>query len=95
MGNAQFAGLILGALCLFGVVGAGLTVAIGLARNPPRPARWVPNPYPGRSPYWDPGRSWSDLLSRAALVGIATALFVLPGVLLLGFGGAAGGRQRR
>ncbi|MBY4575448.1 hypothetical protein ACN94_17945 [Gordonia paraffinivorans] len=68
---------------------AAITLTIGYLTNPPRPARWVPNPRPGRSPYYDRGRSWTDLLCRAALVGLASMFFLIPGILLLAFVGGA------
>lgn len=89
MSNANLAVIMLGGFLGFGVLGAALTLLIGITRDPPRPARWMINPHTGRPAYWDPGRSWTDLLARTVLVGLATACFILPGLLLLSFGGAA------
>ncbi|MGC5246303.1 hypothetical protein ACPXB3_05165 [Gordonia sp. DT219] len=96
MSNANLAAIMIGGFLAFGALGAVLTLLIGITRDPPRPARWVPNPYPARSACWDPGRSWSDLIGRAIPIGLATACFIIPGLLLLSLGGtAAVGRPRR
>ncbi|WP_143708051.1 hypothetical protein [Gordonia terrae] len=89
---------VIAILCLLvvGVFFGLLALLIGYLTDPPRPARWIPNPYPGRSPYYDPGRTWTPLVQRALLVGVATTFCLLPGLMLLGFGASANtaGRSR-
>jgi hypothetical protein len=77
--------LIIG-LVVLGLLAGGLTIVIGMVRNPPRAPQWRPNPHPGRGPYWDQGRTWADLLARAALVALGTMFFIVPGALLLSMG---------
>lgn len=86
--------IMIGGLLMLGLLAGGLTVLVGVVKNPPRPAQWRPNPIPGRGPYWDRGRPWSDLIGRAALVGFATMFFIVPGVLLVSMGAAASSLRR-
>lgn len=80
--------LIVGMIVL-GLLAGGLTILIGYIKNPPRKPGWRQNPTPGRGPYWDAGRSWSDLVARGVLVGVATMFFIIPGILMLAMGGTA------
>ncbi|MFC9982708.1 hypothetical protein [Gordonia sp. NPDC127522] len=88
---------VIAILCLLGVgvVMGLLALLIGYLTDPPRPAGWVANPYPGRSPYYDRGRTWTPLVLRALLVGVATTFCLLPGLMLLGFGASANTAGRR
>ena len=87
--------VLIGCMVVLGVAMGSITLLVGYIKNPPRPPWWIPNPHPGRSPYFDRGRSWSDLIGRAVLVGVAAMFCLVPGIVLLAFAGGASATPAR